>query len=64
MGYAWAPLLKDGRLQSSDLQLPVAANLPAGYLCDKNQDAKRVGSSPQAKDIFSDPMLPELQIAL
>ncbi|XP_062850163.1 dedicator of cytokinesis protein 11 [Trichomycterus rosablanca] len=41
VGYAWAPLLKDGRIQSSDLQLPVSASLPPGYLCDKNQDSKK-----------------------
>uniref|UniRef100_A0A8C9VNL4 Dedicator of cytokinesis 11 n=1 Tax=Scleropages formosus TaxID=113540 RepID=A0A8C9VNL4_SCLFO len=38
VGYCWAPLLKDGRLQSVELQLPVSANLPAGYLNDKSQD--------------------------
>uniref|UniRef100_A0A4W4EZ67 Dedicator of cytokinesis 11 n=1 Tax=Electrophorus electricus TaxID=8005 RepID=A0A4W4EZ67_ELEEL len=42
VGYAWSPLLKDGRIQSSDLQLPVSAHLPAGYLYDKNQDSKKV----------------------
>uniref|UniRef100_A0A8B9LI76 Dedicator of cytokinesis 11 n=1 Tax=Astyanax mexicanus TaxID=7994 RepID=A0A8B9LI76_ASTMX len=47
VGYAWMPLLKDGKLQPSDLQLPVSANLPAGYLYDKNQDSKR--SSPDIK---------------
>ncbi|KAK3545989.1 hypothetical protein QTP70_019305, partial [Hemibagrus guttatus] len=41
VGYAWAPLLKDGRIQSSELQLPVSANLPPGYLCDKSQDSKK-----------------------
>lgn len=33
------PLLKDGRMQSAELQLPVSATLPAGYLC---QDSKKV----------------------
>lgn len=33
------PLLKDGRIQSSEVQLPVAATLPAGYLC---QDSRKV----------------------
>uniref|UniRef100_A0A4W4EVY2 Dedicator of cytokinesis 11 n=1 Tax=Electrophorus electricus TaxID=8005 RepID=A0A4W4EVY2_ELEEL len=47
VGYAWSPLLKDGRIQSSDLQLPVSAHLPAGYLYDKNQDSKK--SSPDFK---------------
>lgn len=39
VGYSWMPLLKDGRMQSMELPLPVAANLPAGYLC---QDSKKV----------------------
>uniref|UniRef100_A0A8C9VL72 Dedicator of cytokinesis 11 n=1 Tax=Scleropages formosus TaxID=113540 RepID=A0A8C9VL72_SCLFO len=43
VGYCWAPLLKDGRLQSVELQLPVSANLPAGYLNDKSQDGRKVG---------------------
>lgn len=41
VGYSWMPLLKDGRMQSVELQLPVAATLPAGYLC---QDTKKVQS--------------------
>ncbi|RVE60178.1 hypothetical protein OJAV_G00178310 [Oryzias javanicus] len=44
VGYAWMPLLKDGRMQSSELQLPVSATLPAGYLC---QDSKK--SQPDIK---------------
>uniref|UniRef100_A0A8D3ARX2 Dedicator of cytokinesis 11 n=1 Tax=Scophthalmus maximus TaxID=52904 RepID=A0A8D3ARX2_SCOMX len=32
VGYSWTPLLKDGRMQSLELQLSVAATLPAGYL--------------------------------
>lgn len=44
VGYAWMPLLKDGRMQSSDVQLPVAATLPAGYLC---QDSRK--SQPDIK---------------
>ncbi|XP_013878404.1 dedicator of cytokinesis protein 11 [Austrofundulus limnaeus] len=44
VGYSWMPLLKDGRMQSSELQLPVAAALPAGYLC---QDSKK--SQPDIK---------------
>ncbi|XP_029113223.1 dedicator of cytokinesis protein 11 isoform X1 [Scleropages formosus] len=47
VGYCWAPLLKDGRLQSVELQLPVSANLPAGYLNDKSQDGRK--SSPDIK---------------
>ncbi|XP_023821592.1 dedicator of cytokinesis protein 11 isoform X2 [Oryzias latipes] len=44
VGYAWMPLLRDGRMQSSELQLPVSATLPAGYLC---QDSKK--SQPDIK---------------
>uniref|UniRef100_A0A665XDM2 Dedicator of cytokinesis 9 n=1 Tax=Echeneis naucrates TaxID=173247 RepID=A0A665XDM2_ECHNA len=32
VGYAWLPLLKDGRVIMSESQVPVAANLPTGYL--------------------------------
>uniref|UniRef100_A0A8C1I073 Dedicator of cytokinesis 11 n=1 Tax=Cyprinus carpio carpio TaxID=630221 RepID=A0A8C1I073_CYPCA len=32
VGYSWTPLLKDGRIHFSELQLPVSANLPAGYI--------------------------------
>uniref|UniRef100_A0A4W5L6I1 Dedicator of cytokinesis 11 n=1 Tax=Hucho hucho TaxID=62062 RepID=A0A4W5L6I1_9TELE len=39
VGYSWAPLLKDGRMQSIELQLPVSATLPPGYLYDKTQDS-------------------------
>ncbi|KAM6949309.1 dedicator of cytokinesis protein 11 [Aplochiton taeniatus] len=42
VGFSWAPLLKDGRMRSIELQLPVAAALPAGYLRDKSQDAKKL----------------------
>ncbi|KAM3591225.1 uncharacterized protein V6R79_024850 [Siganus canaliculatus] len=44
VGYSWMPLLKDGRMQSVELQLPVAATLPNGYLC---QEAKK--SQPDIK---------------
>ncbi|KAG7240121.1 hypothetical protein INR49_027975 [Caranx melampygus] len=44
VGYSWMPLLKDGRMQSLDAQLPVAATLPPGYLC---QDTKK--SQPDIK---------------
>lgn len=46
VGYAWMPLLRDGRMQSSELQLPVSATLPAGYLC---QDSKKV----EQQQVFS-----------
>ncbi|XP_058885021.1 dedicator of cytokinesis protein 9-like isoform X7 [Acipenser ruthenus] len=32
VGYAWLPLLKDGRVIMNEQQIPVSANLPAGYL--------------------------------
>uniref|UniRef100_A0A4W5PA70 Dedicator of cytokinesis 9 n=1 Tax=Hucho hucho TaxID=62062 RepID=A0A4W5PA70_9TELE len=32
VGYAWLPLLKDGRVIMNESHVPVAANLPAGYL--------------------------------
>uniref|UniRef100_A0A7N6BQ88 Dedicator of cytokinesis 11 n=1 Tax=Anabas testudineus TaxID=64144 RepID=A0A7N6BQ88_ANATE len=44
VGYSWMPLLKDGRMQSVEVQLPVAATLPAGYLC---QDTRK--SQPDIK---------------
>ncbi|CAB1351633.1 unnamed protein product [Coregonus sp. 'balchen'] len=47
VGYSWAPLMKDGRMQSIELQLPVSATLPSGYLYDKTQDAKK--SAPDIK---------------
>ncbi|RXM93449.1 Dedicator of cytokinesis protein 11, partial [Acipenser ruthenus] len=42
VGCAWLPLLKDGCLCSLDQQLPVSANLPAGYLCDRSGDSRKV----------------------
>ncbi|XP_041739997.1 dedicator of cytokinesis protein 11 isoform X1 [Coregonus clupeaformis] len=47
VGYSWAPLMKDGRMQSIELQLPVSATLPSGYLYDKTQDTKK--SAPDIK---------------
>ncbi|KAK5893769.1 hypothetical protein CgunFtcFv8_006609 [Champsocephalus gunnari] len=44
VGYSWMPLLKEGRMQSVELQLPVASTLPPGYLC---QDTKK--SQPDIK---------------
>lgn len=32
VGSAWLPLLRDGRVITNEQHLPVAANLPAGYL--------------------------------
>ncbi|KAK7910137.1 hypothetical protein WMY93_014821 [Mugilogobius chulae] len=39
VGYSWMPLLRDGRMQSVELQLPVAATLPPGYLCQDSRKA-------------------------
>lgn len=37
MGYAWLPLLKDGRVITSENHVPVSTSLPAGYLsCQEN----------------------------
>ncbi|KAI7813767.1 putative dedicator of cytokinesis protein 11 [Triplophysa rosa] len=47
VGYSWAPLLKDGRIHSSELQLPVSTNLPTGYMYEKSQESKK--SSPDIK---------------
>uniref|UniRef100_A0A8C4ISG4 Dedicator of cytokinesis 11 n=1 Tax=Dicentrarchus labrax TaxID=13489 RepID=A0A8C4ISG4_DICLA len=44
VGYSWMPLLKDGRMQSVEVQLPVAATLPPGYL---SQDTRK--SQPDIK---------------
>ncbi|XP_053717211.1 dedicator of cytokinesis protein 11 isoform X4 [Synchiropus splendidus] len=44
VGYSWMPLLKEGRMQSTELHLPVAATLPPGYLC---QDSRK--SQPDIK---------------
>ncbi|XP_073470519.1 dedicator of cytokinesis protein 9 isoform X8 [Aquarana catesbeiana] len=32
VGYAWLPLLKDGRVVTNEQNIPVSANLPTGYL--------------------------------
>ena len=32
VGYAWLPLLKDGRVITNEQHIPVSASLPAGYL--------------------------------
>uniref|UniRef100_A0AAX7VNT0 Dedicator of cytokinesis 9b n=1 Tax=Astatotilapia calliptera TaxID=8154 RepID=A0AAX7VNT0_ASTCA len=36
VGQVWLPLLKDGRVITNEQQLPVAANLPAGYLSSQD----------------------------
>lgn len=46
VGYAWLPLLKDGRVIMNESQISVAANLPAGYLSCQEGTSKVV--HPQA----------------
>ncbi|XP_036396561.1 dedicator of cytokinesis protein 9-like [Megalops cyprinoides] len=43
VGYAWLPLLKDGRVIMNEQQIPVSANLPAGYLCSQEGISKHSG---------------------
>uniref|UniRef100_A0A3Q3J9H8 Dedicator of cytokinesis 9 n=1 Tax=Monopterus albus TaxID=43700 RepID=A0A3Q3J9H8_MONAL len=43
VGYAWLPLLKDGRVIMNENQIPVAANLPAGYLSCQEGAGKHSG---------------------
>lgn len=46
VGYAWLPLLKDGRVITNDNHIPVTTSLPAGYLsCQEN--ANKVEPLPQ-----------------
>lgn len=42
VGFTWLPLLKDGRIVTCEQNLPVSANLPAGYLNDGDTEARRV----------------------
>ncbi|XP_069376762.1 dedicator of cytokinesis protein 9 isoform X6 [Paralichthys olivaceus] len=44
VGTAWLPLLRDGRVIMNEQQLPVAANLPAGYLGSQDGVTKHSGS--------------------
>uniref|UniRef100_A0A7N6F6N8 Dedicator of cytokinesis 9 n=1 Tax=Anabas testudineus TaxID=64144 RepID=A0A7N6F6N8_ANATE len=47
VGYAWLPLLKDGRVIMNDSQIPVTVNLPAGYLSSQEGAGKH--SAPEIK---------------
>ncbi|KAJ3592631.1 hypothetical protein NHX12_007758, partial [Muraenolepis orangiensis] len=47
VGYAWLPLLKDGRIIMNECQASVASNLPAGYL--SCQDGTNKHSGPEVK---------------
>uniref|UniRef100_A0A3Q3DF16 Dedicator of cytokinesis protein 9-like n=1 Tax=Hippocampus comes TaxID=109280 RepID=A0A3Q3DF16_HIPCM len=44
VGSAWWPLLRDGRVNMSEQQLPVAAHLPTGYLSCQDAVTKQSGS--------------------
>ncbi|KAM8954282.1 LOW QUALITY PROTEIN: dedicator of cytokinesis protein 11 [Pelodytes ibericus] len=44
VGYSWVSLLKDGRIMTSEQQLPVSANLPAGYLSQSDPEIKKSSS--------------------
>ncbi|XP_053555225.1 dedicator of cytokinesis protein 11 isoform X2 [Bombina bombina] len=41
VGYSWVPLLKEGRIMTSEQYLPVSANLPSGYLSLSDSDTKK-----------------------
>ncbi|XP_058247469.1 dedicator of cytokinesis protein 9 isoform X11 [Hemibagrus wyckioides] len=44
VGYAWLPLLKDGRVIMNEQNISVAANLPAGYLsCQEGNSKQHTG---------------------
>uniref|UniRef100_A0A8C5CC43 Dedicator of cytokinesis 9b n=1 Tax=Gadus morhua TaxID=8049 RepID=A0A8C5CC43_GADMO len=49
VGSAWLPLLRDGRVVMSEQQVPVAANLPPGYLSAQDAVAKVTNSGPDVK---------------
>uniref|UniRef100_A0A8D0CUD3 Dedicator of cytokinesis 9 n=1 Tax=Sander lucioperca TaxID=283035 RepID=A0A8D0CUD3_SANLU len=53
VGYAWLPLLKDGRVTMNESQVPVAANLPAGYLnCQEGHSGPEVKWVDGGKPLF------------
>uniref|UniRef100_A0A8C4IA43 Dedicator of cytokinesis 9 n=1 Tax=Dicentrarchus labrax TaxID=13489 RepID=A0A8C4IA43_DICLA len=53
VGYAWLPLLKDGRVIMNESQVPVAANLPAGYLnCQEGHSGPEVKWVDGGKPLF------------
>lgn len=43
VGYAWVPLLKDGRIATLERHLPVSSNLPPGYLGLGDTESRKVG---------------------
>lgn len=44
VGYAWLPLLKDGRISSQDFSIPVSCTLPSGYLLIKEPSSTKVSA--------------------
>ncbi|XP_028818872.1 dedicator of cytokinesis protein 10 isoform X2 [Denticeps clupeoides] len=44
VGYAWLPLLKEGRLSSQEFSVPVSCTLPSGYLLIKEPGSAKNGS--------------------
>ncbi|XP_069614093.1 dedicator of cytokinesis protein 9 isoform X4 [Ranitomeya imitator] len=49
VGFAWLPLLKDGRVVTNEQNIPVSANLPAGYLCYQEPGMGKQHSGPEIK---------------
>lgn len=50
VGYAWLPLLKDGRITSQDFSIPVSCTLPGGYLLIKDASSTKNGSDVKLVD--------------
>jgi len=42
VGFAWVPLLKDGRIVTLERHLPVSSNLPPGYLGLGDTESRKV----------------------
>lgn len=53
VGYAWLPLLKDGRVIVNEQNISVSANLPAGYLSCQEGNSK-VSMSRRKQHMASD----------
>ncbi|XP_075192835.1 dedicator of cytokinesis protein 9 isoform X3 [Anomaloglossus baeobatrachus] len=49
VGFAWLPLLKDGRVVTNEQNIPVSANLPVGYLCYQEPGMGKQHSIPEIK---------------
>ncbi|KAG7268881.1 hypothetical protein CRUP_032988, partial [Coryphaenoides rupestris] len=44
VGYSWLPLLREGRLASQEINIPVSCNLPPGYLAIKESSSTKNSS--------------------